>query len=87
VIYYPSGKIPSQVLTTEELWILGDWGVFQEGDIKFGYTYTFEQLSEMVKKHDIPLTGVHAFYYDRGRKSLKDISEETRQMLKEADKL
>jgi hypothetical protein len=76
MIYYDSGKIPKNLLTSrgEFLFRLGEQGYKSDGGLKFGYYNDLTNLKGAVERYNIDPQDIHSFYYDRDNKTLINIS-------------
>lgn len=81
---YDTGKIPKEALTDRDFWDPSYEGIKQYNSRgKYGYFMTYEKLSDALKENpDIALEEIHAYYWDYQKHTVKNVSEEIRERLK-----
>lgn len=83
VWFYGDHSIPSQFIRDYYLWDVHSQGYRELGDDGFGYYHDLNVLHEAVKHGTIAPSQVMGLYYDSDSKTLRDITEETREKLEE----
>lgn len=83
VFLYDSGKIPKEILIDRDYWDLSFEGLKSFDQGKFGYFMTYNKLVEELKNNkDINLDSVYSFYWDPQKHTVKNVSEDIREQLK-----
>lgn len=86
VLYFKSGKVSDELLSNGYLWMLGAQGYQKIDEKAFGFYDYYNNLKNSVSNNKIPLSDVHAYYYNSQTRVLSDISKKIRNDLAEGKK-
>lgn len=73
VLYYPTGRIPGELIKERFLWDLNTQGYREINDLGFGFFNDEKELHNIIEKYNLTKDQITGLYYDSGLKELKKI--------------